>query len=344
MKVLITGNLGYIGSVLTKLLLNKGYDVTGLDIGYYKENLVQKVDNLKKQINLDIRDIKEEHLIGVDSIIHLASLSNDPLGAFNPNLTNEINKLATINLAQKAKKVGVKRFIYASSQSMYGISNTKEELDEDTSKKNPITAYAKSKWESEQEIKKIISDNFVVCSFRPSTVFGPSPRFRSDILYNNLMGCSFTSNKIEIFSDGTPIRPTVHIEDVCSALIAGLIAPGNIINGESFNIGVENGNYTVHQIAKETQKKNKDSKIIFTGKYGKDERTYRVSFKKIYRVLGDYYKPKWNIDNGGYDLIKFFQKINFDNEKFTSRKTNRIKQLQYLSETKILDSQLKFNV
>ena len=344
MKILVTGNLGYIGSVLCEQLSKEGYDVIGYDIGYYKDNLVKEVNQPKNQIIRDLRDLNYEYLEGVDSVIHLASLSNDPLGEFNPNLTNEINNICTVNLAQAAKKVGVKRFIYASSQSMYGISNTSQELDEDKSLKNPITAYAKTKWISEQEIMKLIDDDFVVCSFRPATVFGPSPRFRCDIVYNNLISCAYTTNKIEIYSDGSPCRPILHIDDVCLAFKSGIVAPKQLINGEAFNVGIENGNYSVRQIAEAAQKRNPNSELIFTGKYGKDERTYKVSFKKIYRVLKDFYKPKWNLENGGDQLINFLKDINLNEEKFRGPDTNRLKQLKFLTENLITDKNLRFNV
>ena len=203
MKILVTGNLGYIGSVLTSKLIEKGFDVTGVDIGYFEDNLVSKYMPVKNQIKLDIRNISENIVDRHDAIIHLASLSNDPLGEFNPNLTNEINNLATVKLAEIAKKVGVKRFVYASTQSIYGISNTSLELDEFESIKNPVSAYAKTKWISEQKIMNMSTDDFIVSAFRPATVFGPSPRFRCDIVYNNLLSCAYTTGKIEIYSDST---------------------------------------------------------------------------------------------------------------------------------------------
>ncbi len=344
MKILITGNLGYIGSVLAPYLHKDGYEVIGFDVGYYKDNLVTKIENLDNQILKDLRDVNEKDLKNVDIIIHLASLSNDPLGEFNPDLTNQINNLCTINLAKLAKKTGVKRFIYASSQSMYGISNTSQELEEDSSIKNPITAYAKTKWNSEQEIMKLVDENFSVCAFRPATVFGPSPRFRCDIVYNNLISCAYTTGVIEIYSDGTPCRPIVHIEDVCSALKAGVVAPKELINGQAFNVGILNGNYTVKQIAEAAQKRNKNSELRFTGKYGKDERTYKVSFNKIYRVLKDFYKPKWNLESGGDQLIEFLDKIKLDEKNFRGPNTNRIMQLKYLSNNGIVDKNLRFNV
>tara|TARA_A100001011_G_C14317625_1_gene848743 strand:- start:2555 stop:3589 length:1035 start_codon:yes stop_codon:yes gene_type:complete len=344
MKILVTGNLGYIGSVLTEKLVDDGYNVTGLDIGYYKDNLVSQVKPLKNQIFGDIRNLKSEYFEEIDAIIHLASLSNDPLGEFNPNLTNEINNLATVNMAKIAKRVGVKRFIYASSQSMYGISKDDNELHEDNSEKNPVTAYAKTKWISEQEIRKLCTDDFVVCAFRPSTVFGPSPRFRCDILYNNLLSCAFTTNKIEIYSDGSPFRPIIHIDDVCEAFISGIIAPKDIVNNQAFNVGIEGGNYTVKEIALASQNIIKGSNLIFTNKFSNDERTYRVSFKKINTVLKDYFKPKWNLESGGIDILNFLKKNNIDEEIFRGPKTNRIKQLKKLSDEKIVDTNLKFNV
>ena len=344
MKILVTGNLGYIGSVLTTKLINKGFEVTGIDIGYFEENLVSNYIPIKNQVKADIRNITETFIEGHDAIIHLASLSNDPLGEFNPNLTNEINNLATVKLANIAKKVGVKRFIYASSQSIYGISNTSQELDEEKSIKNPISSYAITKWESEKKIMNLASDNFTVCAFRPATVFGPSPRFRCDIVYNNLLACAFTTGNIEIYSDGTPCRPIVHIDDVSEAFIAGLIAPKEIINKVAFNVGIEGGNYTVKEIAVAAQVRVPESKLVFTGKYGKDERTYKVSFNRIYNLLKDFYKPKWYLENGGDQLIDFFNQIDLSEELFRGPTTNRLKQLKYLSEKKILNKDLKFDV
>jgi nucleoside-diphosphate-sugar epimerase len=344
MRILVTGHLGYIGSVLTKILEDQGYKVTGLDVGFYQENTVVDISQSIKNLNLDLRSITHEIIDGYDAIIHLASLSHDPLGEFNPRLTKEINCNSTINLAKIAKKVGVKRFIYASTQSIYGISNTSQELDEYNSIKNPISAYAINKWISEQEIMKLSDDNFTVCAFRPSTVFGPSPRFRSDIVYNNLMSCALTTGSIEIYSDGTPCRPIVHIDDVCNAFISGLVAPKNLINSQAFNVGIHNGNYTVKDIAKAAQSRVPGSDLIFTNKYGKDERTYKVSFNRILTVLKDFYKPKWNIENGGDQLLKFLKDINITEEIFRGRQTVRLKQLKHLTKNSIINEELRFNV
>lgn len=327
MRVLVTGNQGYIGSVLTKMLIYEGYEVVGLDTNFY-EGISH--DNVKiKQIKKDIRNIELDDIKNVDAIIHLAALSNDPLGEFNKELTKEINFKATIKFAQLAKQAGVKRFVYASSQSMYGISNIEDELDEDNSEKNPLTEYAKTKWDAELELKKLNSEDFIVVCFRPSTVFGASPKLRCDIVYNNLVACGYTTGKIEIKSDGSPWRPVVHVKDVSNAFIAGLKAPAELVANESFNVGIENGNYTVRELAESAQKVVGKCELVFTGEHV-DNRTYKVSFKKILSVLKDYYKPEWDLIKGGRELVEFFNKIGFNEEMFRGRQCNRLAQLKYL--------------
>ena len=253
MKILITGNNGYIGSVLTGMLINLGHDVTGLDTNFFFDcNLIKDKFNIK-QINKDIRYINERDLEGFDSIIHLAALSNDPLGELSPSITKIINFQSTLNLALLAKKCKIKRFVYASSQSMYGKSKTPELLNEDAPKR-PLTVYAKTKWNAEIELKKLNNNNFTVVCFRPSTVFGSSSRLRCDIVFNNLVGCALTRGKVEIMSDGSPWRPVIHIKDVCSAFIAGITAPKELINGQSFNVGINEGNYTIKTLAEIAKK------------------------------------------------------------------------------------------
>jgi nucleoside-diphosphate-sugar epimerase len=339
MRILLTGNLGYIGSVMSEYLNNKNYDVVGLDTNYYK-GLIPPENGITKQIDKDIRKIAKGDLKNIEAVIHLAALSNDPLGEFNPKLTEEINYHSTVKLAKIAKDSGIKRFIYASSQSMYGVSNTKSELDEDTSKKNPVTTYAKTKWESELELKKLATRIFTVVCMRPSTVYGVSPKLRCDIVFNNLVACAYTTGRIEIKSDGTPWRPVIHVRDVCSAFAAALEAPRKLVAGESFNIGIRNGNYTVKQLAEAAQKAVPGSTLTFTGEHGGDSRTYRVSFNKILTKLKEYYKPKWNIDKGGKELVDFFEKINFTEKDFRGTKTNRLKRLSFLSKKGFLDKNL----
>ncbi|TSC96835.1 MAG: NAD-dependent epimerase/dehydratase [Parcubacteria group bacterium Athens0714_26] len=342
MNILVTGNNGYVGSVLTELLLEKGYEVTGLDTNYYEECKVFDFKNNVRQISKDVRDISADDLKNIDCIIHLAALSNDPLGELETSLTSDINFLATVKLAQLAKKAGVKRFIYASSQSMYGVSNLDEELDEDNSDKNPLTAYAKTKWEAECELKKLCDFNFIVVCFRPSTVFGASPMLRCDIVFNNLVASAYTTGKIEIKSDGTPWRPVVHVRDVSSAFIAGLEAPEELIAGQSFNVGIKDGNYTVRQLAEAAQRAVPGSSLVFTGEHGSDSRTYKVSFKKILTVLKDYYKPEWDLDKGGKELVDLFKRIGFTEEQFRGRNCNRLGQIKYLLENNKLSKDLRW--
>ncbi len=330
MKILLTGNKGYIGSVLGEILLSRGHEVIGYDIDYYGDGDLLPLEHQLVQIKKDIRDATAEDLKGIEAVIHLAALSNDPLGELTPNLTEEINLVATVRLAQLAKGSGVKRFVFASSQSMYGAAATSHELGEDDAGPYGVTAYARTKWEAEGELKKLCSDDFVVVCLRPSTVFGASPNFRSDIVFNNLVASGYTTSRIEVKSDGTPWRPVVHIRDTSQAFIAGVEAPAELVGCQSFNVGIPNGNFTVKQLAEAAQRAVPGSEIVFTGEHGRDSRTYRISFQKILTVLKDYYQPEYDLDKGGQELVNFFKKVNFSEEDFRGRRTNRLKQIKYL--------------
>ena len=345
MHVLVTGNQGYIGSVLSRILIDKGYEVTGFDIGYFANCYFGASDQLERQntqICKDIRKVDEEDLVDVDAIIHLAALSNDYLGELSPGLTEQINLGGTSRLAKLAKKCGVKRFIYSSSQSMYGVSEVAEELAEDNSKKNPVTAYAKTKWDAECFLKKLNGDDFTVVCFRPSTVFGISPRLRCDVVFNNLVACAYTTGKIEIKSDGTPWRPVVHVEDVCAAYIAGLQAPDDLVGGRSYNVGIHDGNYSVKDLAEAAQKAVPGSELTFTGEHGGDSRTYRVSFDRILSELRDYYRPTWNLKRGGEELVTAFQEWGFTERDFRGAATNRLQKINSLLSTRQLNSDLEW--
>ena len=222
--VLVTGAKGYVGSVLTDVLLDRGYTVVGLDTGYYEECLIGDAPKPYRCIVRDIRDVVAADLEGINAIVHLAGLSNDPIGELSPTLTEHINLEGTLRLATLARAAGVQRFVYASSQSMYGVSNTSAELDEDDSEKNPITAYARTKWEAEVALKRLATPDFTVVCFRPSTVFGASPRLRCDIVFNSMVACAYTTGRVEVKSDGTPWRPVLHVRDACAAFLAGLEA------------------------------------------------------------------------------------------------------------------------
>ncbi|MBL8825972.1 MAG: NAD(P)-dependent oxidoreductase [Planctomycetaceae bacterium] len=340
-RILLTGDRGYVGSVLGPLLEERGYEVIGFDAGYYADRVLLPTPGVARQITGDIRDFDPALLDGVYGIVHLAGLSNDPIGELNPNLTDEINRDATIRLAQLARARGVARFVYASSQSMYGIANTDAELDEDNSEKNPQTSYARTKWEAELAIKELCDDRYTVVCMRPSTVFGASPRLRCDIVYNNLVACAFTTGKIEIKSDGTPWRPVVHVRDVCSAFIAGLEAPTTLVNGRSYNVGIPDGNFTVRQLAEAAQRAVPGSSLIFTGEHGSDSRTYRVSFQRILSELKDWFRPEWDLDRGGRELVEFFRQVGLTEAQFRGRDCVRLMQLKHAIGQGQLNNQLR---
>jgi nucleoside-diphosphate-sugar epimerase len=341
-NVLVTGAQGYIGSVLTDVLRLRGYAVVGLDTGYYEECLIDEPPAPYRCIARDIRDVTAGDLEGIDAIVHLAGLSNDPLGELSPALTDRINLQGTLRLATLARQAGVRRIVYASSQSMYGISNTSSELDEDDSEKHPLTAYARTKWEAELALKQLATPDFAVVCFRPSTVFGASPRLRCDIVFNSMVACAYTTGKIEIKSDGTPWRPVLHVRDACEAFIAGLEAPESLVAGRSYNVGIANGNYSVRDLAEAAGRAVAGSVITYTGEHGKDARTYRVSFARILSELKDWYRPAWDLDRGGAELVALFERIGFTEAQFRGRMTNRLPQLKHLSETGRLGPELRW--
>ncbi len=330
MKILVTGNLGYIGSVLTPALENLGHEVTGLDTGYFDECLFMEPQRPRTQVYKDIRDVEATDFEGFEGVVHLAGLSNDPLGELNPGLTEEINFKGSIRAAQKAREAGVRRFVFASSQSMYGVSTTDAELDEDLSAKAPVTAYARTKWEAELALKTFSSDEFSVTSFRPSTVFGASPRLRCDIVFNNLVACAFTKGRIEIKSDGTPWRPVVHVKDVCQAFIAGLTAPLELVQGRSFNVGIPNGNFSVADLAEAARQSVPGVELTYTGEHGKDSRSYRVSFARILSELKEHFLPEWGLERGGRELVSFFKETGFTERDFGGEKSIRLQKLKEL--------------
>ncbi|MDR2247797.1 MAG: NAD(P)-dependent oxidoreductase [Treponema sp.] len=338
--VLVTGNLGYIGSTMVPVLAQAGYEVSGYDIGYYADcYLTESPQPLVRRIPKDIRDVVPEDLAGIDTVVHLAGLSNDPLGEFNASITEDINFKASIRLAECAKKAGVRRFLYTSSQSVYGVSDTSKDVDENGAI-NPITAYAKTKWQSECELKKLCSDDFVITCLRPATAYGASPNLRTDIVFNAFVAYAYTNKLIEIKSDGTPWRPMTHIRDIAAAFIACIEAPAERIYNQVFNVGTGNNNYTVRQLAEAARNHVSGTELTFTGEHT-DPRSYRVSSQKILTVLKDYYRPQWDIEKGGEELMRFYQSVNFDSAAFNSYKCTRLKALKKRIEDGTLDENLR---
>lgn len=341
MRVLVTGNLGYIGTVLSQRLISMGHEVQGLDIGYFSDCIVGARPNDPPTWKIDIRDVDMKHLDGIDAVVHLAGLSNDPLGALNESLTDAVNRDGTLRLLDVARRSGVSRFVFASSQSMYGVAPTDEELDEEDSPKNPVTAYARTKWEAEQVIREAASPSFTTVAFRPSTVFGLSPRPRCDIVFNNFVARALTSGEVLILSDGTPWRPVVHVQDVCSAFEAGLTADPEIVSGRAFNVGIENGNYTVRDLADAAARSVPGAQVVTAAQPSKDERTYRVSFARILKELTPPYKPSWDLDKGGQELVKGWTDAGLTKEQAFGPTCIRLEKLRELQEQGRIDGDLR---
>lgn len=342
-SVLVTGHEGYIGSVLTGKLLAAGYRVSGLDAGFFTNCSWDQRPLLDHSTKIDIRDLPDDFLQAdpPDTVIHLAALSNDPLGELAPGVTEEINHRAAVRLMDLSREAGVKRFVYFSSQSMYGVSVSDDELTEDDSAKNPVTAYARTKWAAEQHIRSHNSREFVTCALRPSTVFGPSPAFRSDIIMNNMTSMAIENGSIELHTDGTPWRPIVHIDDVAAAAIAMVSAPADLVGGRAFNVGVPNGNYTVRQIAQAVATAN--SVPFEVGAHpDKDPRSYRVSFSRILGELSDWYSPRWGLESGANSLAEYLAAKREAGFELLSARTVRIRRLQELQAQGLIDSHLRW--
>lgn len=339
MRALITGNLGYVGSVLSHFLVEQDFQIAGFDSGYYADcKLIPNNEDVPTQIK-DIRDATIEDFHGFEAVIHLAALSNDPIGELNSSLTFEINGDASIKAAESAREAGVERFIFVSTQSIYGISTSEDELDESASK-NPQTAYAKSKWDAEQFILGMSSENFTTVALRPSTVFGWSPRLRSDIVFNNLLISGLTKGRIEVHSDGTPWRPIVHVSDLAEAIRLSLIADKSVISANSFNIGKIDGNYTVKEIASAAKECIGDIEIVFNTENIADPRSYKVSFARAFNVLG--FEAKRELVESGNEMLGIFKQYHLTENDLMGRLTNRLAQVSYLRQEGKVDENLRF--
>jgi len=337
MKVLVTGNNGYIGNVMCPMLLAEGFDVVGLDSNYFQDCEFEKPKSKVKQIVKDIRDVELADFEGIDAVIHLAGLSNDPIGELNPGITEKINLNASVRCAELAKRSGVARFVFASSCSVYGIAEEGKAIDE-TGKLNPVTAYAKSKIGTEQGVSPLADADFSPVFMRNATVYGASPMLRLDLVVNNLTASGFVYGKIKVMSDGSPWRPLIHIQDFSRAFIAALKAPKELIHNQVFNVGQNSENYQVRDLAAAVEKVVPGCSVEYTGEHGGDSRTYKVDFTKINTVLKDYFRPTWNVQKGVEELYAAFKRNKLDLKAFNGDKFIRLKHLDLLKKEGKLDN------
>lgn len=334
MKLLVTGTEGYIGSLLAPLLMQNGHEVLAVDTGFYKVGwLYNGTEFTAKTLNKDIRHITTEDLQGVEAVVHLAELSNDPTGQLSPTITYDINHKGSIRLANLAKAAGVRRFVYMSSCSVYGVATGNDVTEE--SAVNPQTAYAECKTLVERDLKQMADDSFSPTFMRNATAFGASPRMRFDIVLNNLAGLAWTLKEIKMTSDGTPWRPLVHVLDICKAILCTLEAPRDIIHNQVFNVGDTAHNYQVKEIAEIIANTFTGCQLSF-GDNGADNRSYRVSFEKINKVLPGF-KCDWDAQAGAKQLFDYFTLIDMTSETFQFRGFTRLKQLEYLLRTAQID-------
>ena len=327
MKILLTGSRGYIGSVMAPFLVRAGHEVVGVDTDLYRRSSFGEWKDTIETWPKDVRSLETRDLAGFDAVIHLAALSNDPLGDLNPQLTYDINHLASVRLAALAKEAGVARFAFASSCSNYGAAGDAPVNEE--SELNPVTAYGESKVRVERDVIKLADDSFSPTFLRCATAYGVSPRLRFDIVLNNLVAWAFTSGKVMLKSDGSPWRPIVHIEDISRAFLAVLSVPRERVHAQAFNIGRNDQNYRIREIAEIVKETVPGCEIAFADDAGPDKRNYRADFSKVARLLPEF-QPQWDARKGAKQLHDAYRAIGLELSDFEGPRYRRIDQIKQL--------------
>jgi nucleoside-diphosphate-sugar epimerase len=333
-RVLVTGSEGYIGCLLCPYLVERGHEVVGVDAGFYRAGWLYNGSPLTVQTTAkDIRLLSAADVEGVDAVVHMAELSNDPLGELTPAVTHDINHHGSVHVATTAKAAGVSRFVYTSSCSVYGAA-TQDLVDED-SPLAPQTAYAECKRLVEQDVGALADDGFSPTFLRNATAYGASPRMRFDIVLNNLCGLAWTTREIRMESDGTPWRPLVHALDICGAIACALEAPRDRVHGQILNVGAPEANFQIREIAELVGQVFPGCEVT-VGERGADLRSYRVSFAKIQEALPGF-RCEWSPESGARQLLDVFSRVDLGHEDFLSRRFTRLKQIEYLIQTAQID-------
>jgi nucleoside-diphosphate-sugar epimerase len=339
MRVLITGHNGYIGSVLAPYIRDAGHEVVGLDTFLFEGGTFGNYGPRIEAMRMDLRDVQVSDLRGFDAVMHLAALSNDPVGDLNPQVTYDINHLGSVRLAEMAKRAGVQRLIFASSCSLYGVAG--DEMLTEHAAMNPITAYGVSKVLFEQDVSKLADDDFSPTFLRNATAYGVSPRLRADVVVNNLMGIAFTTGEVLIQSDGSPWRPLVHIEDISRAFLAVLNAPRELVHNEAFNVGQSDENYRVRDLGALVEEVVPGSKVRYAEGGGPDPRCYRVDCSKLQRTLPEF-QPRWTVRKGMEQLRDAFAAHGLTRDELLGDRYFRIKRLRALQAAGSLDDSLRW--